>query len=353
MKMFFQILLFFTAPLILLSYMSDNIQEKIDKIFEEFNLDTPGAAVAVFRNGKIIYNNGYGLADLDNKIPINNKTNFRLASVTKQFTSMSVLILEQERKLSLNDGLRKFFPLFPDYGKNITIKHLLQHTSGLLDYEDFIDDTSTYQVKDKDVLSILMKQDSTYFTPGAQHRYSNSGFALLALIVEKVSGKSFDDYLMEKIFIPLDMKNSIAFINGLNEVKNRAYGYTKTDSGFVFSDQSSTSAVLGDGGIYTSIEDMFKWNMALNNSTLLSSDKQKEAWTKGIDRDGSEFDYGYGWRLNQIDGNVCQYHTGGTCGFSNVYMRFPNQGLSVIVLINIRDYPALDYGKKVADLFLK
>ena len=182
MKIYFQLLAFTISLLTLVSCGSNNMETKVDKIFSEFDDSTPGAAVGVFKDSKLVFAKGYGLADLESKTPIDSKTNFRLASVTKQFTATCILLLEKEGKLSLDDKLTDIFPSFPEYGKNISIKQVLQHTSGMLAYEDFVD---TVQVMDKDVLQIMMDQDSTYFEPGTQHRYSNSGYAVLAMIVEE------------------------------------------------------------------------------------------------------------------------------------------------------------------------
>jgi len=167
-----------------------DMNTQIDNIFSEFNDTTPGASVAVVKDHKVIYQRGFGLANLETKTKIEPRTNFRLASITKQFTALSIMMLENENKLSFDDTLLKFFPDFPDYASKITIKNILQHTSGLLAYEDHMPDTLTIQLKDKDVVEILMKQDSTYFPPGTEHRYSNSGYAVLAMIIEKVSGKT-------------------------------------------------------------------------------------------------------------------------------------------------------------------
>ncbi|MBN1300829.1 MAG: beta-lactamase family protein [Melioribacteraceae bacterium] len=326
--------------------------KKIDKIFFEFNENTPGAAVAVFKDGEIIFKKGYGLADLNTRSEITGETNFRLASVTKQFTAASVFLLIEDNLINLDSKLVDILPEFPDYANDITIKHLLQHTSGLQDYEDFIPDTASIQLLDHDVVEILIEQDSTYFKPGYEHRYSNSGYAVLAQIVEKISGKSFPEFLKERVFIPADMQNSVAYVNGINDVPDRALGYKKTDDGFEISDQSLTSAVLGDGGIYSSLNDMFKWDQSLYKASVLPQKVLDASWTKGKLNNGENFEYGFGWRLIEYRGYRLDYHTGSTCGFSNVYMRFPELDLGIVVLMNIRDYEALEYGKKVADIFL-
>ena len=329
------------------------IKQSIDNIFSEFNNNTPGASVAVMKDNNIIYQRGFGLSDLQLRKKIEPKTNFRLASITKQFTSLSILLLEDENKLSFQDPLQKFFPDLPLYSSRMTIKNILQHTSGLLAYEDHMPDTLTVQLKDKDVLQILMNQDSTYFSPGTEHRYSNSGYAVLALIIEKVSEKSFAQFLKDRIFSPLDMNSTIAFEKSISTVKNRAYGYTKTDSGFVNSDQSLTSAVLGDGGIYSSTIDLIKWDRAIDSTTLLKSDKLSKMFEKAILPNGEIVDYGLGWRLDPYKGYVRQYHTGGTSGFSNIYMKLPQFNLTIIILINIKDFDAKNYAEKIADLFIK
>lgn len=330
-----------------------SLENQIDEIFSEFTSLTPGTSVLVLQNDSVIFKKGYGLADLEKSISIESKTNFRLASITKQFTAFSIMLLEDERKLSFDDPLTKHFPKFPTYGNDITIRQILQHTSGLLAYEDYMDDTLTVQLKDRNVLDILIEQDSTYFQPGTKHRYSNSGYAVLALIVEKLSGKSFAQFLNNRVFLPLGMNNSIAFENGISKVENRAFGYAKTDSGFSFTDQSLTSAVLGDGGIYSSTLDLVKWNNEIDNPTLLTKGKLNLAFEKLVLPNGEVVNYGFGWRLDPYRNFECLYHTGSTSGFSNIYMKIPELDLAIIVLINIREYNVKGYAEKIADNFIQ
>ncbi len=349
MKLFLSIILSITF----ISCMDNpTLENKIDEIFSEFSNETPGASVLVLQNEKKLFNKGYGLANLEKGNPIELKTNFRLASITKQFTAFSILLLENEGKLSLEDSLVKYFPNFPKYANNITIRQILQHTSGLLAYEDYMDDTLTIQLKDRDVLDILIKRDATYFQSGTKHRYSNSGYAILALLIEKLSEKTFAQFLNDRIFIPLGMKNSVAFENGISEVENRAFGYAKTDSGFIFTDQSLTSAILGDGGIYSSTLDLVKWNNEIDNPTLLPKDKLNLAFEKLVLPDGEVINYGFGWRLDPYRNFERPYHTGGTSGFSNIYMKIPKLDLAIIVLINIREYDAKGYAEKIADIVI-
>lgn len=328
-------------------------EQKVDEIFSEFTPQTPGASVLIMQNNKVLLEKGFGLANVEQKIINEPKTNFRLASITKQFTAFSIMLLENEGKLSFDDKLEKFFPSFPDYGKNITVRQILQHTSGLVDYENCINDSVTVQLKDQDVLDILMKQDSTYFQPGTKHLYSNSGYAVLALIVEKLSGKSFAEFLNERIFSPLKMNDSVGFEKGISQVENRAFGYANINSKFENTDQSLTSAVLGDGGIYSSVLDMAKWSLEIDKPTLLSKEKLNVAFTKLVLPNGEVVNYGFGWRLDPYKNYERPYHTGSTSGFSNMFMKIPELNLTIIVLMNVRDYDAKGYAEKIADLLIK
>lgn len=326
---------------------------QIDELFKPYNSkDTPGAAVMVIKNGKPIFKKAYGLANREEKTPVTTKTNFRLASVTKQFTAMCIMQLVQSGRLGYEDNLQKIFPEFPQYGHNVTIRHLLQHTSGLIAYEDLIPDTATVQVLDKDVLKMMMTQDSTYFRPGSQYRYSNSGYAVLAMIVEKISGQTFAQFLRENIFKPLGMKNTVAYEKNISTVKNRAMGYRQEGGQFIFSDQSVTSAVLGDGGIYSSTEDLVKWDQALYTEKLVKKEALAGAFTPGVLADGKPLDYGFGWRLDQFNGHRRLTHTGSTSGFRNVIQRYPDDNFTVIILTNRAGPEVAPLADKLAEMFL-
>lgn len=325
---------------------------QIDELFKSYiGKDTPGAAVMLIKNGKPILKKAYGLANLEEKTLITTKTNFRLASVTKQFTAMCIMQLAEFGELHYDDHLQKIFPEFPIYGRNVTVRHLLQHTSGLVAYEDLISDTATVQVLDKDVLRLVMTQDSTYFPPGTLFRYSNSGYAVLAMIIEKVSGKPFAQFLQENIFKPLGMNNTVAHEKGISIVKNRAMGYRLDGSRFVFSDQSVTSAVLGDGGIYSSIEDLFKWDQALYTEKLVKKETLAAAFTPGILLNGKVLDYGFGWHLDQFNGHRRVTHIGSTSGFRNVIQRYPDDHFTVIILTNRAEPDVAALAEKLFELF--
>ena len=323
----------------------------IDSLMWNYNLaNGPGAALTIIANGYIIYSKGYGLANLEEDIPIISGTNFRLASITKQFTAMCIMILQSRGQLNYEQTLTALFPDFPNYGNEITIRHLLHHTSGLRDYFSLIPGNVTEQIHDDDVLNMMMEQTSTYFIPGSEYQYSNSGYAILAMIVEQISGLSFANFLSENIFIPLNMAGSIAFEEGMSTVPSRAYGYSYSGDHYVMNDQSLTSAVLGDGGIYTSIDDLFKWDQGLYTNSILPQDILQEAFTSGTLSNGAETGYGFGWVLDTYRNRNRAGHSGSTRGFRNVYHRYPDEELSIIILTNRNSGSPKDIANQIADI---
>lgn len=319
--------------------LSQNLT-RIDEIMTQYQGEVPGASLMIIRDGKKILTRSYGYANLEKKVPVSSQQNFRLASVTKQFTATAILQLVHRGKLSLQSNLAEIFPEFPAYGKGITVQHLLTHTSGIADYEDYVADTAMNpQIMDKGVLDIVMKLDTVYFNPGEKYRYSNTAYALLALMVEKYSGLSFDGYLQQFIFRPLDMKQTLAYINGVNEVKHRAYGYTQQDGQWKLKDQSSTSAVLGDGGIYSSVEDLYKWDQSLYANKILPAELKQEAFAYHRLNNGDTVHYGFGWHLKKSPtGKQVIYHTGSTSSFRNIIYRIPSEKTTIILLTN-RNFP--------------
>jgi len=344
---------------------------QIDAIFAPLkSASAPGAAVLVVRNGQPVFRRGYGVTDLRTLHPITAQTNFRLASFTKQFTAASIMLLAHDGKLHYDDHLTDFFPEFPAYGKSITVRNLLNHTSGLPDYEDLLmkqypntPEEKIPQILDAGVLKLLEQQSSGKFAPGSKWEYSNSGYATLAMIVEKVSGKTFGQFLQERIFTPLKMQNTLAYEKGKNQVPHRAYGHSKLGqsdkNGWRETDQSPTSAVLGDGGIYSSLDDLAKWDRALREHTLLSEAEMQSALTAvqptggpAKSPEGTNVTYGFGWFLNPYRGHKRMSHDGETIGFRTTIQRFPDDQLTIIVLANRTDVNPEELALKVADLYL-
>ena len=332
--------------LITLLGCKQTMPDQVDLLFQAYQNDSPGAAVMVIHKGEIMLERHYGLANIEQKTEVSSTTNFRLASVTKQFTAMAILQLMDSNRLTFSTGLKDVFPEFPDYANSINYGQLLHHTSGLINYEDLIPDSATIPVRDADILTILIAQDSTYFPPGSAYHYSNGGYVLLALTVERLSGLSFPDYLEQYIFAPTGMTGSVAYVNGTNNISNRALGYNIVNNGTEFSDQSMTSSVLGDGGIYSSVSDLYKWDQALYKFELLSEAWLDSAYTPWLKN------YGCGWRIEDYKGLKRISHTGGTCGFRTDYMRFPESEFSVIVLTNRRE-PGVQYlAEALTDIYL-
>ena len=325
----------------------------VDNLFRDFTgTGVPGASVIVIRDGAVLYRHAYGMADLEAHVAATTRTNYRLASVTKQFTAMAVMMLAERGKLSYDDPLTKFFPDYPAYGKQIRIRHLLNHTSGLWAYEDLIPSGRTAQLKDADVLDLLKRQTATYFPPGSAYRYSNTGYAHLALIVEQVSGMRFAAFLKQYIFDPLQMTQTVAFEEGISTVPNRAYGYTARGSGFERTDQSLTSAVLGDGGIYSSVEDLYRWDQALYTGTLVRAATLEQAFTPATLTGGKQSSYGFGWEIGEYHGIKTVQHSGSSVGFRTFILRIPQRKFTVIVLTNRSAANPDEIARKIADLYV-
>ena len=329
-------------------------ERKVDAILAAYNSNNePGASVLVYQNDKIVFQKGYGVKSAEGNDKITPTTNFRLASLTKQFTAMSVLLLVKNKKISLEDPLTKYFSSFPAYGKKIKIKHLLTHTSGLIDYEDLMPANQVVQLHDTNCLQLMYLADSLYFPAGTKYKYSNTGYAILSLIVERVSGQSFAGFLNTNIFKPLDMKNTLAYEEGKSIITERAFGNSFENNIWIQTDQSLTSAVLGDGGIYTNTLDMTKWIKALWDYKLIPPAMQKEAWSRKKTENGTLIDYGYGWEIEEYNNKTHPHHNGSSIGFRNQILLFPEQKLMVILLTNRNEGTPILEAKKIADLYLE
>jgi len=351
------------------------VARQIAAVFEGMATDkTPGLAVLVKRNGQAVFEGGYGLKELRTGLKIDGKTNFRLASVTKQFTAMAVMLLVHDKKLHYETTLGEIFPEFPGYGKKITVRQLLNHTGGLPDYEDLMDAAEKVkgptwsrekQIQDVEVLALLEKETKGKFEPGTKWDYSNSGYVVLGLIVAKVSRRSYGEFLHERIFSPLKMADTIVYQMGENSVPNRAFGHSKEKDAFKETDQSSTSATLGDGGVYSSLDDLSKWDDALRNHALLTEAEMKPAFVPGKYGDtavlpddapaalkGVKVKYGFGWFLDPYKDHDRMWHYGETMGFKTAIQRFTKDDLTVIVLCNRTDLDPGGLATKIADLLI-
>jgi len=371
----------------LLSQTREPVQSVEESVFGSLvKPDQPGFAVLIRYGGRNVYTRTDGVRDLRSKAKIDARTNFRLASFTKQFTAMAIMLLVHDGKLRYDQTLPELFPDFPVYGKSITVRNLLNHTSGLPDYEDLMEAvekvkgplwTPQKQIQDDEVLELLKKEKNGKFAPGTSWSYSNSGYVVLGIIVARVSGKSYGEFLRQRIFAPLKMNRSVVYQKGKNEVTNRAFGHSKEKDLFKETDQGSTSATLGDGGIYSNLEDLAKWDDALRNHTLLSENEMQPALTPVKLNDGSDprwplepnddnlhpgkpVSYGFGWFLDPFESvpdasngrHTRMWHTGSTMGFRTVIERFTEgDGLTVIILCNRTDLDPEKLALQIANYY--
>ena len=312
------------------------LQEDIDRMMAKYDGTVPGASLLVLRGGVPIVHRAYGYADLEHGVRAGTATNYRLASVSKQFTAAAILLLVQDGELSLDDPVRRWLPELPPATDRVTLRHLLTHTGGLVDYEDLMAPDLQGQLSDADVLALLAHADRTLFAPGTAYRYSNSSYVLLGLVVERASGQGFATFLKRRIFDPLGMTHTLVYEAGHGpEVSDRAYGYSFVEGRWVRTDQSATSATRGDGGIYSSVDDLARWDAALYDDRLLTDASRALAFTPHVRVTGEPYtaDYGFGWRIT----GETLWHSGESIGFRNVIVRYPQRHLMVVLLTNRND----------------
>jgi CubicO group peptidase (beta-lactamase class C family) len=302
----------------------------LDELFHDYTGAVPGISAMLVQDGAASVAAAFGLADLEHNTPATPTTNYRLASVSKQFTAMAILLLVADGRLALDDPLARFFTGAPHYWRYVTLQHLLTHTAGLLDYEDLIPPGTTAQLREQDVLDLVRPHASGYHAPGAAFRYSNTGYCLLALIVAQVANQPFAAVLRERIFAPLGMTDTVAYEAGVSHVARRAYGYSLRGQTWTRTDQSLTSATLGDGGIYSSVSDLARWDAALASGQLLPEQLLVRMFSPHTATPGGET-YGLGWYLR---GGRVAYHTGETVGFRTAIVRRLDARLTAIVLAN-------------------
>lgn len=304
----------------------------IAQLMGRYEGEIPGASLIVVHDGKAVVSKAYGYADLEHHLRATPNTDYRLASVTKQFTAASILLLKQDGRLNLSDSVRQWLPELPAVDQSITLQDLLTHTSGLPDYEDLVPPGRTAQLSDADVLHLLAAQDHLRFPPGGAFRYNNGGYVLLGLVVERASGMDLADFMRMRIFQPLAMTHTLMYEHDRGpQVPNRSYGYSLISGKWTRTDQSVTSATRGDGGIYSSIEDLAKWDAALYGDRLLDADSRREMFIAHVPvGDPDVLGYGFGWFVTKNG----MWHSGSSIGFRNIIMRWPDRHLTVIILTN-------------------
>jgi len=329
----------------------------VDAIFADLSKpNSPGCAIGIFRDGKIIYQKGYGLANLEQNVPITPQTVFDVGSISKQFTAISILFLEKQGKLRLDDDVRKYIPELPDYskdGQKMTLLQLLNHTSGLRDYVSLFllagvhyDNVTT----DEDALQFIVRQKGLNFSPGADWKYTGSGYLLLALVVQRVTGKKLKDFAEENIFQPLGMKQTQYRNDHTSLIPNRALAYEQDESG-VYKLSVSYAEQNGDGMIHTSVEDLQKWDENFYSGQIGGKELLAEMQERGKLADGRPVKYTKGLFLQNYRGLSTVWHAGESAGYLSNFLRFPEQHFSVACLCNGRSSP-IYRSYRVAQVYL-
>lgn len=331
---------------------------KVDALFAQWDKpDSPGCAIAVIQNGEIIYQRGYGMANLEYNIPIFHDSVFDIASNSKQFTAVCVILLARQNLIQLDDELQEYIPEFSRYSQSITIRHLLDHTSGLRDYLNlmfFAGMRFENKYLNEEIVALISRQQSLNFAPGTEQLYCNSGYILLAEIVKRVSKKSLRDFAQEHIFTPLGMKNTHFHDNFKEIVENRASGYASKEGGG-FQIDMSFHDFCGDGQLYTTIEDLLLWDRNFYHNVLggYGQDLIEEITTPRQLNNGQVLSYPFGLQIGNRGGLRTISHGGSWTGYRSDLIRFPDHQFSVICLANLSTINSTKLAFQVADIYLE
>jgi len=328
---------------------------RVDQLFVEWNRpDSPGAALAITRDGEVIYKHGYGMANLEYDIPITPTTIFDIASVSKQFAAFAIVTLSHQRKLSIDDDIRIHLPDLPDFGNTITIRHLLHHTSGLRDWVqslsiagDLMDDVISF----KHILKMVRHQKALNFEPGAEYLYSNTGYNLLAEIVETVTGDSFREWTDTHIFMPLGMTHSHFHDDYEMILKNRAYSYQVVENGR-FKQAVNNTTALGSSSLHSTVEDLAKWILNLETARIGGHTVIDQMHQHGVLNNGEQINYAFGLNISEYRGLETVGHSGSWRGFRSHLIHFPDQKFGVVILCNLDTFNPLSLAEKIADIYL-
>ena len=336
--------------------LPDSQRVAINRVFAPWTSTTgPGCAVGVSRNDNVVFENGYGMANLEHDVPIMPTTIFHVASVSKQFTAAAVMLLVADGKLSLDDDIRKYVPEVPAYPKTITIRHLLQHTSGLRDQWDLLimarGRFEEDRITEADVLEIVSRQKALNFEPGTEYLYSNTGFTLAGTIVRRVSGKSLRDFADERIFRPLGMTRTHFHDDYTMIVKNRAAGYARRANGWRVSLPNYDT--YGATSLFTTVTDLLKWTANFDRATVGSQATLRELQQSGVLLNGDTTAYGLGIGMGLHRGARVVSHGGSDAGYRTYLGRFPEHGVAIAVLCNASTANPSALAMQVADVVLR
>ncbi len=328
---------------------------KVDELLAKYNnSDAPGIAVAIEKDGSVVYKKGFGIANLEYRIPITPASVFHIASVSKQFTVFSILLLEKEGKLSLDDDIRKYVPELPDYGYKITLRNLANHTSGIREVYDLcnlIGANYNDLITNSQAFKLIISQRSLNFIPGTEYEYCNSGYILLAKIVERVSGKSFAEFTSERIFKPLKMNNSFFLDDPEKIIKNKVYSYY--ESGSSFKKSLMNFSLVGSTGLNTNVEDLSLWAMNFERPVIGDSSIFNKMKEKSKLNNGEIISYALGQEVKEYKGLNVIFHGGGDAGYRSYLLRIPKYKFSVIILGNGQSFNPLDVAYNIVDYYLE
>ncbi|WP_282043458.1 serine hydrolase domain-containing protein [Winogradskyella flava] len=334
--------------------ISKSTEDSIDSIFYNYdNSTTPGVSVGFIQNGKLIFSKEYGMADLEHNIPIDSSSVFSLASVSKQFTAFAILLLERDGKLSLDDDIKLHLPNLNDFGEKITLRHLASHNSGIRDNTHLLGlkgYTPDNVITKKDALQIIYDQTELNFEPGKKFNYTNSGYVLLAEVVEKVSGKSFSAFMQENVFAPLEMESSFVMDDYHRIVKNRANSYEIENGHYV--NAPANYSYYGSTNLYTSLTDLTKWTLNFSDHKVGDREIIEKMSALTVLNDGTKYEYGLGQFVGNFNGLEHIYHSGGEAGYRAFLGRFPEQDAAVLLLSNNNTIDAQGKALELANLFL-
>lgn len=336
------------------SIYAQNFENKIDSLLTQLFKDKngPGGEFLVSKEGKIIYQKSFGKANLELDVNLSTENIFQIGSISKQFTAISILVLEEKGKLNVNDPIAKYIPDYPK-GDKITIHHLLTHTSGI---KDFTKMKSLRDISQKEMTPKMMvdffKNEPTDFDPGEKFDYNNSGYILLGYIIELVSGEKYEEFIQKNIFDKAGMTNSY-YASDRKIILKRAYGYQKKENGYVNKTQISFSVPFSSGALMSTVGDLLKWQNALNQNLILHPKTLEKAFTKHKLNNGQELTYGYGWHIIDVDGTQIRKHGGSIFGFKAMGVYIPSEDIYVIGLSNCDCNSPTQVTEEIALLTLK
>ncbi|MEL1253219.1 serine hydrolase domain-containing protein [Flavobacterium sp. DGU38] len=331
---------------------SQNLESKIDSLItSKFKPENPGAIFLAVKKGKVVYRKAFGMADLERDIKMKPEFVFEIGSMTKQFTAVSILMLAEQRKLKLDDEITKFIPDYPTQGNLITIHHLLTHTSGIKDFTTMksIKNIAREDLSPKELVDFF-KNEPMDFKPGEQYKYCNSGYVLLGYIIEKVSGETYEEFITKHIFEKAEMKNSF-YASHEKVIKNRVSGYRERD-GFMNANYISFSIPFASGAIMSTVDDLLKWQNAINDNVLLNDAFTKKAFTNYQLNNGKKIDYGYGWHIEKIKNKIVHEHGGSIFGFKSMGVYEPSEQIYVVGLSNCDCNSPTSITKDIAGLLI-